>query len=288
MIKAVILAAGKGMRLQGTAGIRPKSLLPIGPLAYDDPTPATFLERQIECLRRSGVDKIAVVVGYEKQQIYQKLASSDVVIIENTYPNLGESGSLHSFQFAARSSFAPLDNVSNTLVLDADIIYEQRLLDLLLTRLQATCIFITRRINGDNEEVRVYGHDGRADFIGKGLSEELTGDRNCLGEAIGIIHLAPEDHHLAGGLADWLLGNPDSAEGSPEQKGFGPAKTRTEHEELSQRLMMLGKMQAVVAPADMLFMEVDYAEEYRQATTTLYPQILKADADYAAMAGLGR
>ena len=284
MIKAVILAAGKGIRLQNNADARPKSLLPIGPVAHDDPRSTTFLERQIQCLHRADINDIAVVVGYEKRQIYAKLADSDITIIDNAHPNLSESGSLHSFQFAMRSSFTPLDNISNTLILDADIVYEQRLLDLLLARLQATAIFVTQKMHGDNEEVRVYGNHGRPDFIGKGLSGYLTGERDCLGEAIGIIHLAPEDHRLAGDLTDWLVGNPDAADGSLARRGFGPAKSNSEHEELSQRLMMLGKMQAIVAPPDLLFMEVDYAEEYRQLVTRIYPQILQADSDYTARA----
>ena len=54
-VRGIILAAGKGSRLNGTAGDRPKCLLRVGDM--------TLIERQIESLRAAGIDDIAVVVG---------------------------------------------------------------------------------------------------------------------------------------------------------------------------------------------------------------------------------
>ena len=54
-MKGVILAAGKGSRLNGTAGDKPKCLVEVGGI--------TLLERQIRTLERAGIDDIVVVVG---------------------------------------------------------------------------------------------------------------------------------------------------------------------------------------------------------------------------------
>ena len=54
-LKGIILAAGKGARLNGTAGDGPKCLLRVGG--------STLVERQIETLRAPGVEDVTVVVG---------------------------------------------------------------------------------------------------------------------------------------------------------------------------------------------------------------------------------
>jgi len=64
-MKAVILAAGKGERLEPLTDYLPKALLPIG----NKP----IIEHQIEILRRLGVDEIAVVVGYLKEKVVERL-----------------------------------------------------------------------------------------------------------------------------------------------------------------------------------------------------------------------
>ena len=73
-MKAVILAAGKGERLEPLTDYLPKALLPIG----NKP----IIEHQIEVLRRLGADEIAVVVGYLKEKIVEKLGS-DVKYFED-------------------------------------------------------------------------------------------------------------------------------------------------------------------------------------------------------------
>ena len=54
-MRGIILAAGKGSRLNGTIGDKPKCLLRVGG--------KTLVERQIEALQRSASTDIVVVVG---------------------------------------------------------------------------------------------------------------------------------------------------------------------------------------------------------------------------------
>ncbi len=60
-MKGIILAAGKGERLQPLTDRKPKALLPV----CNKP----LIEYQIELLRAHGIDEIAVVVGHLKEQI---------------------------------------------------------------------------------------------------------------------------------------------------------------------------------------------------------------------------
>ena len=60
-MKAVILAAGQGTRIRAVHGERPKCLIEV-----ED---KTILDHQIEGLLGAGTNEIAIVVGYEKQQI---------------------------------------------------------------------------------------------------------------------------------------------------------------------------------------------------------------------------
>src|SRR5262249_40979727 len=60
-MKAIILAAGQGTRIRSVHGEHPKCLIQVG----DKP----ILDHQLEALSMAGVDEVAIVVGYEKEQI---------------------------------------------------------------------------------------------------------------------------------------------------------------------------------------------------------------------------
>ena len=73
-MRGVILAAGKGARLNGTAADRPKCLVKIGGVS--------LLKRQIDALRAAGVRDIVVVVGYQADRVRRE-AGAEVTIVEN-------------------------------------------------------------------------------------------------------------------------------------------------------------------------------------------------------------
>jgi choline kinase len=278
--EAVILAAGRGSRLSEKTGEIPKALLPIGPRTKSDPTETTFLRRQIEALRGLGVERICVVVGWLRQPIIEALAEWKVAVdvVVNPTPEIQTSGSLHSFQFAVRSGKGYLDGTRSTLLCDADIVYDRRALQRLLEAPAGSALLVSGAGQDNSEAVRVYGPTERPRFLGKGLDADTACGEPCLGEAVGIVRFAPVDHPLARKTIDWMLGDPSAKEGTLEHKGFGPARRATEHEELTQRFMHYGRMRAVVFGAELGFMEVDDADEYRTLRTDLYPRILEEEA----------
>jgi choline kinase len=278
--QAVILAAGRGSRLAERTGEMPKALLPIGPRTLDDPTETNFLRRQAELLREVGVEQVVVVVGYLREQVYAALEGWGdwVQTVVNPATDITTSGSLDSFHLAARSDLGVLDGSKQTLMLDADIVYHPAVLRLLIEAPEQTSMLVCSRSVDDNEEVLVYGSPEAPRFQAKGLSPDLVGGAACIGEAVGIVKYAPADHALAREGMRWMLGDPDAPRGDPRRKGFGPARRATEHEELSQRLMQLGRMRCVVFGEELPFMEVDSAEEYAELRQTFYPNLLRLEA----------
>jgi len=86
-MKAVLLAAGLGKRLGTFTVEKPKVLVKIGK--------KTLIEHNLEKLRRLGINRIALVVGY-KGQMVKKLLGSTV-----TYYNQNEQlGTAHAFSCA--------------------------------------------------------------------------------------------------------------------------------------------------------------------------------------------
>lgn len=65
-MKAVILAAGRGTRIQGLTGGLPKCLLPFGE--------RTILDFQLDSLFQAGVSEVAMVVGHAEREIVDHVA----------------------------------------------------------------------------------------------------------------------------------------------------------------------------------------------------------------------
>src|SRR4029453_8496296 len=83
-MKAVILAAGKGTRLNGT-GVKPKCLHKVGGM--------TLIRRQIQALRSCGVSDIVVVIGFGGDAVIKE-CDEGTTFIKN--PMFAETSSLYS------------------------------------------------------------------------------------------------------------------------------------------------------------------------------------------------
>ena len=277
--QAVILAAGRGTRISEETDRRPKALLPIGPRSLTDATETSFLRRQAELLRELGVEQVVVVVGYLKELMIADIRSWGpwVQVVVNPAEDITTSGSLDSFGCAVRSPHGVLDGTRQTLLMDADIVYHRRMLQLLLSAPARSSMLVCQTRVADMEEVLVYGPPKSPRFMGKGLTPALVDGEPCIGEAVGIVKFAPADHALAREVVRWMLGDPTAPEGDPRRMGFGPARRLTEHEELTQRFMRYSRMSAIVFGEELPFMEVDSAAEYATLRQEFYPAVLKME-----------
>jgi L-glutamine-phosphate cytidylyltransferase len=119
-MKAVILAAGQGTRIRSVHGEHPKCLIEV------DNT--TILDHQFKALSMVGINDVAIVVGYEKEQIIahinaRNLLTQKIHFIDN--PAFAITNNIYSLWLA-------LDWLGgdNFIVLNADVIFDPEILDL--------------------------------------------------------------------------------------------------------------------------------------------------------------
>jgi L-glutamine-phosphate cytidylyltransferase len=237
-MRAVILAAGRGGRLSGVVGDRPKGLAVAGD--------CTLLERQIRVLRACGVDRIAVVAGFRAADVRQ-VCGPTVEIVENR--RFATTNSLYSL-WLARHLLA-----DGFVVLNCDVLFHPQLLIDLLTARYEDALLVSAKADGadySDEEMKVRVRRGlviaidksmpswRADGENVGIAKFGAAGAACLiAEMAGIVRGA--------GLQHWL----------PRAFGAFAAK-RSLH---------------VVETRGFPWIEIDFPEDYWRALTDVLPAI---------------
>lgn len=247
-MRGVILAAGKGSRLNGTAGDKPKCLLEVGGI--------TLIERQIQTLRGAGVDDIVVVVGCQADRV-REACGDRVTYVENS--QFAETNSLYSLWTARALLY------QGFVVLNCDVLFHPALLDGLLATHHDAALLIAYREPGQapygDEEMKVKVRGGRVMAMSKLLPPEEAD-----GENLGIVKFGPASApHLisimnslvaAGGFRDWA------------PKAFSAfAQERP--------LYALGT-------DDYPWIEIDFPEDYQRAVRDVLPGIAGATVAAAA------
>src|SRR5262249_21860859 len=120
-MKALILAAGRGTRIQAVHGEHPKCLIQF------NNSSTTILDQEIESLLGAGVSKIGIVVGYEKEQIMNHV-------------RIRYRDHLRRFQFIVNNRYAETNNIYSLwmarewidrdafICLNADVVFDSRVL----------------------------------------------------------------------------------------------------------------------------------------------------------------
>lgn len=166
-MRAVILAAGRGGRLQGVIGERPKCLARIGD--------RTLLDRQISALQCAGIDRITVVAGYGIEHV-QRACPHTVEIVHNA--RYASTNSLYSL-WLARDLLA-----EGFVVLNCDVLFHPQMLDDLLHARCADALLVASRADGlpyGEEEMKVRIRRGLVTAIAKTLDAD-----ECDAENVGI------------------------------------------------------------------------------------------------------
>ena len=173
---AIILAAGSGRRLAGGADQPPKILLEFGG--------KTLLQRHLELLDRAGAGPVSLVVGYKRAMIEAELArlgrTGTVGLIDNPDWRLGSAVSLDRAAAVLRAGMP-------VLLMDADVLYDHRLLARLMGSAHDNVLLLDREIDPGDEPVRICVSGARriVDFAKR---PELAGDWH--GESVGFFRFA--------------------------------------------------------------------------------------------------
>ena len=243
-MRGIILAAGKGSRLNGTAGDKPKCLLRLGG--------QTLVERQIATLRDAGIHEIAVVVGCQADMV-RRHCGRGITYIENT--RFAQTNSLYSLWLAR-----PL-LVDGFVVLNCDVLFHPQLLvDLVSARYDDALLMAYQEDDAQplgEEEMKIKVRRGRVLDISKALPADEAD-----GENLGIVKFGADGARLLVGLLDQHIARGALRDWAP--RAFGDfARLRPLH---------------AVGTRGLPWTEIDFPEDYRRAVDEILPEI-EADDD---------
>jgi choline kinase len=176
-MKAIILAAGVGSRIRPLTDNCPKCLLKIGGV--------TILERMLTHIQACGINEVVFVLGYLQEQIESFVKNSfpelDAhFIVNDRYKETNTGYSLMLTEgFIKGSSFVKFD---------ADVVFDQNILESLLASDDQNILCIDKEIHLDDEEIKVVVKDGSR--IVKASKTVMPTD--AAGESIGIEKIGSE------------------------------------------------------------------------------------------------
>ena len=235
-MKAIILAAGKGTRLDGAA-VKPKCLVEVGGIS--------LLQRQIDSLREANVKRIVVVVGFGAD-IVRDECDSDITFVENV--DYAETSSLYSLWLAREHL------TDGFVVLNSDVLFHPQLLTNLLesSRDDALLLSDTQTTPLGDEEMKVKLKEDLVIDLSKHM-DPLEAD----GENVGIVKFS-----AAG--AKTLVGYMNELIAGGAVKDWAPRAFRE---------FALHHPLYALSTRGLPWIEIDFPEDYQRAVHDIYPKI---------------
>ena len=237
-MKAIILAAGKGTRLNGV-DLKPKCLFEVGG--------QTLLQRQISALKEARIDNVVLVLGFEAERIKRRCPADTSFVINSRFE---ETSSLYSLSLAR-------DYLTDGfVVLNCDVLFHPQLLTRLLTAPfdDALLVDLVDKQNNHlgDEEMKVKVSDGVVVDISKAL-EPAEAD----GENVGMVKFSAEG-------ARRLIDEMDTLLAGGCERDWAPRAFRA----FAQRYPL-----HAISTEDYPWIEIDFPEDYRRAQEVVLPQI---------------
>ena len=256
-MKAVMLAAGVGARLGFTVTKPPPKIL----LRFGG---KSLLQYHIEILRRHGIDELVLGVGYHHQDINREIAALGAQDFVRTVFNKDyQEGNIVTL-WALRDELCCGGPV---LLMDADVLYGEELIERLLNSRNRNCLLIDRDFDPGDEPVKVCVRDGEIIEFRKWLSAEFS----FCSESVGFFKLSAE-------VARKII---------LQTELYLRQCRRHEPYEETIRDVLLTSPRGIFAFEDitgMPWIEIDFAADIERANAEILPRILMAeDSRRAAM-----
>jgi len=238
-MRGIILAAGKGSRLNGTAGESPKCLVEAGGM--------TLLERQIRALEHAGIEDITVVVGC-RSDLVRQACGHRITYVENA--RYAQTNSMYSLWMARPLLY------EGFVVLNCDVLFHPVLLDDLLSSRHENALLLAYReadqpAFGD-EEMKVKVRCGRV----VGMSKTMD-PAEADGENLGIVKFGPDGAAALVRIMDGLIGAGGTRDWAP--RAFAEfAQTHPLH---------------AIGTRGFPWIEIDFPADYQRAVREVLPQI---------------
>ncbi len=177
-MKVVMLAAGIGARLKGLATKHPPKIL----LQFGG---KSLLQMHIEIFKRLGIDELVLCVGYQSQDIVQQIAALGAQdYVRTVFNEHYEEGNIVTL-WTLRDE---LDCGSPVLLMDADVLYDEELVECLINSHHENCLLLDRGFDPGDEPVKICVRDGEIVEFRKWLSAEF----DFCGESVGFFKLSAE------------------------------------------------------------------------------------------------
>lgn len=244
MKSAVILAAGRGTRLRSVVQDIPKGLITVGG--------RTLVDQSVSRLRKAGIDEIVIVTGYCAEH-YENFASEHGGHIRTVHnPKFSESGSMYSL-FCARGVTEP-----PFLLLESDLIYEQRALTTLLEDAATEAILLSGP-TAAGDEVFVSTEEEMLQSMSKNPSAL---DGSITGELVGITKISDR-------LFQQMI--------TISEKAFEKS-LHVDYE--TDCLVAAGRKLPIHCPLvkNLLWAEIDDENHFHRARDTIYPAIVAKES----------
>ena len=170
-MKAIILAAGVGSRIKPMTDSCPKSLLKVGDY--------TILEMMISHIQNCGINEVVFVLGYLQEQIKDhvntKFPDLDAHFVTND--RYAETNTAFSLMLAK-----DLIEGAAFVKFDADVVFDEQILEKLIECEYSNCLCIDKNINLDAEEIKVIVDDQNRVL----KASKTVNPKDAVGESIGI------------------------------------------------------------------------------------------------------
>lgn len=247
-MRAIILAAGRGIRLQ----LPEDAQLPKCLLRFDG---MTLLERHLRMLKSAGISEVVLALGFRHELVEAELDRLAWLPRPQIVLNLGfELGSVLTVHVAADA----MTRGGDVLLMDADVLYDERILAALVAgSVPVNRLLIDRDFEAGDEPVKLCLQGGTPVELRKQLAADLKFD--TIGESVGFFRF---DQPGARRLAALVAGYVDTG------------RAHMPHEE-AVRDFLIEKSQ-VLEVADVTgfpWIEIDFPVDVVRATQEVLPQL---------------
>jgi choline kinase len=247
-MRAIILAAGRGLRLQQPEDRQlPKCLLRFGG--------RSLLERHLLLLRSAGIEDIVLALGFRRELVEDELArlewSPRPDIVVNTRFELGSVLTVHTVADA-------MTRGGDVLLMDADVLYDARILNALTAGAEpVNRLLIDRDFEAGEEPVKLCVRGGVPIELRKQLPPDMHYD--TVGESVGFFRFNEAgSRRLAALVAGYV--ERDSGHMPHEEAVRDLIRERSQGFELAD---------VTGAP----WIEIDFSEDVARAEREIWPEL---------------
>lgn len=244
-MKAIILAAGIGNRLESASHNRPKCLLELGG--------KTLLERHIENLTALDITEINIVTGFESRLIEDYLQTLKTGLIKTIFNPDYTQGSVISFYSGKELSHQDEDII----LMDADVLYSRKILERLINSKLNNVFLLDRNFESGEEPVKLCVKDQQLIEFRKQIDKNL--DFDYQGESVGFFKFTAEVFRQLLSIAEKYINN---------------GQTEQPYEEVIRDLLL--DKPALFHFEDITglpWIEIDFPEDIQRATNDILPEI---------------